>query len=311
MHLRDIQFRNVLNSSGARNFFGEGWWYHKFFKPFGLDYTGSTFVAKTTTLLPQKGNLGTKEYFPACVKVYPWKGIALNAVGLSGPGALSLFEARRWQKRSEPFMLSFMATGQTLNERVGSAESFAHYLNLHLPDFKAPIALQVNFSCPNINSNLDDIGIEAQMILKLLSEADVPLIPKVNCLFPIPTMMEISQHWAVDAVCVSNTIPWGKIPEADRTRMFGTTVSPLEKFGGGGLSGKYLFPKTKSYIHKLRRAGFKKSIIAGGGVLDIKNISDYILAGADAVELGSVSMLRPWRVKNLIEFAGFAFPNET
>src|SRR5208282_391343 len=97
--LRGIDFGNVFNASGARGFHGEGYWFHRLWRPFGLDYAGSTFVAKTTTLMPRMGNMPIDEsgkpvgMLPDCIVVKPAAGVVLNAVGLSGPGILALTEA--------------------------------------------------------------------------------------------------------------------------------------------------------------------------------------------------------------------------
>src|SRR5271157_6436210 len=103
MKLRGIEFGNVFNASGARGFNGEGYWFHSLWRWFGLDYTGSTFTAKTTTLMLRPGNMPVDAkgrmlgWLPDCIVVKPWAGVALNAVGLSGPGILALVE--QWQKR--------------------------------------------------------------------------------------------------------------------------------------------------------------------------------------------------------------------
>lgn len=130
MRLRCIDFGNVFCSSGARNFDGDGWWYHSFWKPFGLDYTGSTLIAKTTTLEPREGNMPLKgikprEFFPSCVKVNFLEGAALNAVGLSGPGAQALLDRGVWDFQPNPYLLSFMAVGKTPSERLEEVLSSA------------------------------------------------------------------------------------------------------------------------------------------------------------------------------------------
>ena len=53
--------------------------------------------------------ISPKHFAPRCIKVYPKSGHVLNAVGLSGPGARSLFFQNMWQQRTEPFMISFMS----------------------------------------------------------------------------------------------------------------------------------------------------------------------------------------------------------
>jgi len=100
MQLRGVNFQPVWDASGVRNFFGEGYPYHWPLKPFGLNFKGSTFVAKTTTLLPREGKMPLvkigkhwypREIKPACIYVDRKQGLALNAVSLSGPGAAALF----------------------------------------------------------------------------------------------------------------------------------------------------------------------------------------------------------------------------
>lgn len=149
--LQGIDFGPVWCASGARGWFGEGYWFHKWVP--GLDWTGSTFVAKTTTLEPRKGNMPLKSdwtprgLIPRGIVVWPVAGAALNAVGLSGPGAEALFETGRWQAWPDPFFLSFMAVGETREDRVVEAREFAKLLRCHLDHFHAPVGLQVNLSC--------------------------------------------------------------------------------------------------------------------------------------------------------------------
>src|SRR5437870_2528820 len=112
MRLRGIEFGNVWDASGVRGWFGEGYPYHGLLRPLGLRFEGSTFVAKTTTLAPREGNLRTSRdrltarLVQPSVRVYPLKGVALNAVGLTGPGFEALLQTRRWQRRQAPFLLS-------------------------------------------------------------------------------------------------------------------------------------------------------------------------------------------------------------
>ena len=123
MKLRGIDFGNALGASGVQGFFGEGYWFHKipFIKP---NFTGMTFVAKTTTLLPRKGNMTlTRHYtpknlFPRCVKVKFRRAVMLNSVGLSNPGLGALLATGQWQKRTNPFLLSIMSLADTTQQRL-------------------------------------------------------------------------------------------------------------------------------------------------------------------------------------------------
>lgn len=107
----------------------------------------------------------------------------------------------------------------------------------------------------------------------------------------------------MDAISISNTIHWDKLPEDYRLKTFGTLESPLKKYGGGGLSGRYLFPKVIDWIIKLRDCGYEKPINAGGGILsieDAKMMARYVRHDG-SISLGSIAFLRPWRVRKIIQ----------
>src|SRR6056297_590629 len=96
MKLRGVNFGNVFAASGSLNFFGEGYWFHRFLKilfPGMFDFSGATFIAKTTPYdlnpgnMPLNEELQPQERKPKCIWVAPVKKIALNSVGLSSPGA--------------------------------------------------------------------------------------------------------------------------------------------------------------------------------------------------------------------------------
>lgn len=314
MHLRGINFGHVLNASGARNFDGSGWWYHGVVGWMGLDYTNTTFVAKTTTFGARAGNMPLQglqpvERSPDCIRVYPWKGMALNAVGLSGPGAEALLQSGIWHQQEKPFFLSFMSVASTRFERIAELMHFVELLSRHLP-FKAPVGLQLNFSCPNVGLDPQKLIDEMKESLDIASTLDIPLVPKINAVFPQEVAFLLEVHSAFDALCVSNTIPWGQLPnKIPWKELFGSDTSPLAKYGGGGLSGAPLLPIVTKWIGHLRESGFEKPIIGGGGILSVEDADRMIEAGANAVELGSVAMLRPWRVRSIVRHVNHKMGN--
>jgi dihydroorotate dehydrogenase len=307
MILRGIKFKDVFNAAGARNFFGQGYPYHKYIQGLGLNYTGSTFVTKTTTTYPREGNmplldtLGTpKEWKPKCIVVKPIKGVTLNAVGLSGPGVDSLLRENIWQNYTEPFIISYMSVGDNPAKRMFEASLFVDKMHQAEPQFKGPVGYEINVSCPNVKEHSTSIH-EIQVILEQFSFLKAPLILKINAIFPILSLLDLEPE--VDAINVSNTIPWGELPDHINWKgLFGSDVSPLAHLGGGGLSGKPLLPIVCRYIKELRDQGFKKAVIGGGGILSIRDATRVLQSGANGVALGAVSMLRPWRVCDIIHY---------
>ena len=308
MELRGIDFEPVFCASGAMGFFGEGYWYHKLFRPFGLNFSGCAFVAKTTTLekrignMPlQKDGITPKEWIPKCIKVYPAKSIVLNAVGLSGPGAKALFDTGRWQERTEPFFLSFMSVAKALKERMLELERFVNMFKEYLSGFQLCVGLQMNYSCPNVGLNPDELIWEIKTGLEIASVLGIPLVPKLNVLVAPEIAKEILDDQNCDGLCISNTIPFGKLSgKINWKKLFGSEISPLAEFGGGGLSGKPLLPLVAEWVRKAREIGIEKPIIAGGGILSARDAISLFEVGASAVSLGSIAMLRPWRVRKVV-----------
>ena len=313
--IRGVDFGAAWSASGARGGFGEGYWFHRFVP--GLSWKGSTFVSKTTTLEAREGNMPLKDDWtprslhPRCVVVYPWEGHVLNAVGLSGPGAKALFETGHWQEWPDPFFLSFMAVGESREDRLDEAEEFSVLMRSHLDWFEAPVGLQVNLSCPNTAHDPGDLADEAAALLGCIRKnlPVTPLIAKVNALLPFESAVQLQGH--CDGICVSNTIPWGSTilwaSRADQipwNALCNSSKSPLKHLGGGGLSGAPLLPVVSKWIAGARRAGLTKHVNACGGImrpLDVRLMA--VGAGADSVSLGTIAMLRGWRLRKTIKKA--------
>jgi dihydroorotate dehydrogenase len=231
------------------------------------------------------------------------KGIAINAVGLSNFGIARALAKGAWQRRTEPFMLSFMPISRSAEDRLAETAAYLSHLRDALPSFRAPLALQVNLSCPNTGEDLRELEEEAADILRILTRLEIPLLPKFNVLTAPETVARLHERVPIDGVCVSNTIPYGLLKEKiDWERMFGA-VSPLAGLGGGGLSGAPLLPLVREWVAHARRIGLSLPINAGGGILHPAHVRQLFKAGADSVSVASVIMLRPWRLPSIIREA--------
>lgn len=307
MVLRGIDFGHVLGASGVQGFFGEGYWFHKL-PVVGADFRGMTFVAKTATLLSRPGNMALTRHFtprsplPNCIKVQFWRGQMLNSVGLSNPGLAGLLGTGLWQQRTEPFFISLMSLQDHPLRRQTELRLMVDLLEFCRHDFQAPYGLQLNLSCPNTGHDPRDLIREATISLEVASRLNVPLMPKFSIASaPIRAILELEKHPACDAICVSNTIPFGWAG-LDWKKIWGVRTSPLAHLGGGGLSGKALCPLVCAWIRELREAGFTKPINGGGGIFSIRNVDRYRQAGASSIFIGSLAALRPWRVQDIIRY---------
>lgn len=313
MIIKGITFSNCWLASGSMSFFGSGYWYHNLYSlifPSFEDLDEATFVAKTTTFNLRPGNMNLdenyqpKDFLPGCIKAFPFRGAMLNAVGLSGPGAESLFSTGNWQAISKPFFISFMATGASWFQRLTAAQSFSRLLQKRLPEFKAPIGLQINISCPNIGHDTTELSREAIEILKVFRPAlNLPIDVKVNALIKTEVALAIQNSGLCDVLTVANTVPWAAGDNIEWKKFSHKGDSPLANLGGGGLSGQPIRDTVLAAVRRLRRAGVDMPIKAGGGIMQAKDVDRYVVSGANAVEIGTVIVLRPWRVRSIIQRA--------
>ena len=300
-----VDFRRVSNASGARGFYGEGYSFHRFLKPLGLDYAGATFTAKTVTWAPRDGNmplassLQPKDFKPSCIVVKLRKGVVLNAVGLSNPGIVGMcylwHRQRGYGSVGSPWMISIAAVGTEPGERAHEIRMIA--ATLQTAQLQEPYAIQLNLSCPNTGHDQEELLHEAEgFYADIRSRVRNPVLFKLNML----VKPDIALRLPGEGFVVSNTLPWGT-PGVDWRGLFGSEISPLAHLGGGGLSGKPLLPMVCEWIKRARDAGITRPIIGGGGILSKRDADRVLASGASAIELGSVSILRPWRVAGIIK----------
>lgn len=298
MKLKKVQFNNVFCSSGSRGIFNQGYWYSKF-----LDYANCTFVSKTVTAFPQIGNMSIDDYGnplqlkPKCIHVDFVNSYVVNAVGLSNPGINTVINANIWQNIPEPFVISFMAVKETEIERRQEYIKFFDVIENTV--FKSPFAIEINLSCPNVQHHSSH-----NEIFSIVNDINInnPIIINLSVDFNPEFVESLSLHPNISAISLANTIKWGTPNTLDWNK-FGK--SPLEKFGGGGISGKPLLPLLISNLNKLKNHNITKPIIVGGGILSTDCIDKIIQASqyVKAIKLGTVCMLRPWRLKKIISYS--------
>lgn len=316
--LRGTDYGNIFCAPGALGFFGEGYPYHDVAKALGMTWHDTGFVSKTIVYPPREGNmpfradkLTPKErLIPRSVVLKPLSGHVLNAIGLSGPGAKWAFGTGRWQARTDPFMISFMSVAATPDERLAETKLFVDLFKTYLTTFRAQVAVQANRACPNSGHLPEDFYEETNTMLDLLAELGIPVVVNYNPTVPGEVMVATAKHSACDALWIANTIPWGD-PRIDWKAIFDDVESPLAKRdlpvpGGGGLSGPACLPHTIERVLEARKLGVTKPIVAGNGIQSARDVRRVRNAGADAIAIGTVGMVRPWRMRSIIAEANAA-----
>ncbi len=314
--IHNIDFGPVWAMSGLLNFFGEGWPYHKLIKIFGVNFNHVTLVSKTTTLLANKGNMPLKknlmpaELIPKSVYQNFFRRHALNAISLSGPGAEEILSSPKLREKTTPFQLSFMSAADSEIERLDEFEKFIKILLREFPNYRARVGLQLNVTCPNIAHD----NPQREEILKMLDMCDpliekgIAIILKISVEMPTQNIIVLGEHKNCHAICTSNTVNFGNLPEKINWQKLFPNGSPLLKRNlnvkkPGGLSGAPLLPLVIEQIKALRQAGFTEHINGGGGILYKNDVDKIIDAGADSISLGSVAFLNPLAIPGIIKRA--------
>jgi len=299
-------FGKVFITSGAKGLDGDGYWYDKILNIIPrYSFKGATLILKTVTLnsrdgnLPLKDNLQPKEYFPSCVRVYPFSGAMMNAVGVSNPGIESMFKMNIWQKLEPPILLSIIPVGKTRNDRLQEIYEMMKIISNYMSTFPHPgqVGIQLNVSCPNTGISIDEYIQDLLEYVITLKELNTFIDVKINILVP-PEKLE-NCAFMCDIITCSNTIPYGSFPDKINWSKYKLSKYPNQ----GGLSGNPIKPFVLNWIKHFKNYYPDYPIKACGGILHKNDVDMYKDVGASAIEIGSVKALRPWRVKSIVERA--------
>jgi len=196
----------------------------------------------------------------------------LNAVGLANPGATE-FSNMISNSHEVPIIVSL----------VGSTEDDFDFMVKQFENCKVS-AYELNLSCPHVAKvGLevgDDIELVKKIVKKVKSGTDVPVIAKVglgttNYLDTVSAACEAG----ADGITAINTIRAMAIDVE--------TQKPILSNKIGGLSGTPIKPIAVRCVYEIS-SKFDVPIIGCGGISTWQDAVEFILAGASAVQFGSV-----------------------
>lgn len=213
-------------------------------------------------------------------RVYQAAGGMLNSVGLQNPGV------GRWREEELP---ALVAAGARVVASIWgfTVEDYGRAATL-LQD--APvIAVEVNVSCPNVedrrrmfahsrSGTADAVGAAAACGKPLWAK----LSPNVTDLTEIAGAALAA---GAETLTLTNTLMGLAIdPVSRRPRLGG---------GGGGLSGPALHPVAVRAVAECRDAFPDAGIVGVGGVMNGEDAVEFLVAGADAVQVGTATFIDP------------------
>lgn len=237
--------------------------------------------------LSQLGGIGVKGLTPTERLGNPAPRIAetpmgiLNCVGLQNPGIDRFISEQIPYLRQFDTAIIANVSGNTTEEYCGMIEKIS--------DADVDL-IEMNVSCPNVKCGGMAFGTQPDMVTEVVSAAKKyakkPLIVKLS-----PNVTDIAEiaraavAAGADAISLINTLLGMRINIETRKPILSNIM--------GGLSGPAVFPVALRMVYQVRQA-VNVPILGMGGIRSGRDIVEMLLAGADAIAIGTAMFADPF-----------------
>jgi dihydroorotate dehydrogenase (NAD+) catalytic subunit len=238
-------------------------------------------VTKSLSLKPRKGN--------SPQRIVETPAGMLNAIGLANIGV------EEFIKEKIPFLKKYDVP-LICNIAASTVEEYVECAKI-LNDEETIKAFEINVSCPNVKDGGlqfgNDVSAVGNVTAKVRAITNKPLIIKLS-----PNVSYISEFAKVvkdeggDAVSAINTL-------------VGTSFNIFTKkpkiFNiNGGLSGPAIKPIALAKVLEISRK-VDIPIIGIGGIMNWKDVIEFMIVGASAVQIGTLNFIDPTASEKIIK----------
>jgi dihydroorotate dehydrogenase (NAD+) catalytic subunit len=234
-------------------------------------------VVKSLSVGPWPGN-------PA-PRVHPTPSGMLNSVGLQGPGL------EVWLRDDLPRLVEAGARtvvslwGHTVEQFAAAASAIA--------DAPGLSAVEINVSCPNLEDGRRMFAHSATATAAVVTAVGegCPTLPRWAKLSPtaadLPDIAVAALEAGADALTLVNTALGMVIDVEEGRPLLGSGAA------GGGLSGPAIHPIAVRAVYDVRSVLPDAAIIGVGGVMRGRDAVELLMAGANAVQVGTATFRDP------------------
>jgi dihydroorotate dehydrogenase (NAD+) catalytic subunit len=252
-------------------------------------------VVKSLSVDPWPGNRPPR--------VCPVPGGMLNSVGLQGPGIAAWVEkdlppllqsgarvvVSIWGRHVEEFALAASLVASAVAGQRRRASRF------HAP--AGIIAVEVNVSCPNLEDRRRMFAHSPEATAAVVGAASESGLPVWAKLSPNSEALVEVAGAALDAGAEALTLV---------NTLVGLTIDigrrqPLLGAGSGGLSGAALHSVALRAVYECRAQYPGASIVGVGGISDGAGALRMLLAGANAVQVGTATLADPRAPRRVLD----------
>lgn len=229
-------------------------------------------LPKTVTRQPRAGNP-------------PWRTVEtpagmLNSIGLDNDGVDAFIAHHLPYLGSVGAPIVVSIAGRTAEEFVEMAAQVG--------EASGAAAVELNISCPNVSGGVD-FGTNPRMCEELVeacrAACRLPIVAKLTPnVTSIAEMAVAAEAGGADAISLINTCQGMAVDWRRRRPLLGNVI--------GGLSGPAIKPIALRCVFQAARA-VKTPLIGIGGIATIDDVMEFLVAGATAVQLGTVNFYNP------------------
>lgn len=262
-----IEFANpILTASGT---FGYG---EEFNEYIDLSRLGG-IVTKSITRHERKGHKPPRTAETA-------SGM-LNAIGLANVGVDAYVKEKLQFLRGLGTRIVVNVAGFDLEEFVYVIDKLNGHDEIDL--------IELNISCPNIKGDGMEFSSNPDIAYKVVSRVrsicNFPLMPKLSPnVADIRPIAKACEEAGADAISLINTL-YGMAIDPSTWKIKLTNVT-------GGLSGPAIKPVAIALTWKVYNT-VKIPIVGIGGIMDYRDVVEFMLAGATAVQFGTANFVQP------------------
>ncbi len=213
----------------------------------------------------------------------------LNAIGLQGIGVHRFVAEKLPELRALNAMVIVNICGSTLDEYVEVARV--------LSDAEGVGALELNISCPNIKEGGIQFGCSLagthDVVSAVRKVTALPVIPKLTPnVTDVASFARAAEDAGADAISLVNTFLAMAIDVETRRPKLSNVM--------GGLSGPAIRPIAVRMVYECRRL-VSIPIIGMGGIASAADVLEFMIAGANAVQVGTANFVDPFIWTKLLD----------
>src|SRR5246127_2515656 len=213
----------------------------------------------------------------------------LNAIGLQGIGVRRFVDEKMPELRARNATVIVNVCGTTIDEYCEVSRI--------LSDAGGVGAIELNISCPNIKEGGITFGCSLAGTFDVVSAVRkvtrLPIIPKLTPnVTDVASFARAAEQGGADAVSLVNTFLAMVIDVETRRPKISNIV--------GGLSGPAIRPIAVRMVYECYER-VKIPIIGMGGIAEARDVVEFMIAGASAVQVGTANFVDPFIWPKLLD----------